>query len=282
METEEQVESPELSGTASTALMLQRTVGNQAVQRLLQRKPDVALTKTIGNEEELAKRGLNDAAFALLGKAGVSVVSGATATNGLSAGDYGLTFPESVSAKISAKFDKTNSEWSPTVESLTGHYSMQTRLLPGQSEITGPGGNTSKTNFCDQCEGLASLGNTVGNMWYMIRAVREHEKVHATRFKPALTNARTAIVTALEAVTIPHVAPMSKSAAIKQLRGDPNFQAELVTAQATWLTEVLKLVAGDHASGGPTDKAESAVTEPMRKSICAHAKKKKWGACPHC
>jgi len=200
----------------------------------------------------------------------------------LGGGIYGLTFPESVDVDITAKLDKGAGTWSPEVTKLTGHFSMQTRLLPGQAEITGPSGNTTDANFCDQCTNLQSIGNTAGNTWYMISAVVKHEKVHATRFKPGLTNARTGIVTAVEAATVPDVAGMTKAQAITQLQADATFQAAVTNAQALWLAEILTLVAGDHAAGGPTDKAEQTVTEPMRKKICSHAKKQKWGACAAC
>ena len=67
-----------------------------------------------------------------------------------------------------------------------GHYSLQARLLPGQSEVTGPGGNTTSANHGDQVTGLTTLGNTVGNNWYMLKAVKKHEAVHEKRFKPGL------------------------------------------------------------------------------------------------
>jgi hypothetical protein len=303
--------SPSWQGAkgAQTVARLERLAGNQAVQRLIAdgiaKKLDneQELAKKLDNEQELAKvqREMDGVAVqahlvvptdgraqlpradeaGLLSKASVNVASGAAATQALG-GDYGLTYPESVEVTISAKKDKTAAAWSPRVKKLLGHYSMQTSLLAGQTEITGPAGNTTSANFCSQCENLKSLGNTVGNTWYIIRAVVAHERVHATRFKPGLANARKAIVTAIEATSVPDIAGMKEKAAIKQLEGDPGYQAAVTGAQATWLAEILKLVAGDHATDGPCDKAEKRHTEPLRKSICNHAKKKKWGACPHC
>jgi hypothetical protein len=217
----------------------------------------------------------------LLAKVGTSVKPGAAPTQALG-GDYGITYPESVDAKIGAKLDKAAGTWSPQVKSLKGNYSMQTTLLAGQTEITGPGGNTTQANFCDQADALEHLGYDATQQWYMIKAVKVHEGVHATRFAPALKNVAATIAASLEAVTVPHTAGMKESKAIKDIQADPTYAAEIVNAQKTWLAEILTLVAGDHAAGGPTDKAEQTVTEPMRKKICSHAKKKKWPACASC
>ena len=97
----------------------------------------MALGKMLVNAEELMK-------------ARTAVASGAPPSNGLGPGIYGLTFPERVDVKISAKRDKVAGTWSPVVRKLTGHYSLQARLLPGQSEITGPRGSTTAGVYCDQ------------------------------------------------------------------------------------------------------------------------------------
>lgn len=253
------------AGGAEPATAVQRTSA-----------PEVGVTR----DEQPGAQASGGAASPLLAKASIGVRSGAAATNALGAGDYGLTFPESVDVKTSAKFDKTANTWSPKVTKLTGHYSMQVRLLPGQSEITGPGGNTTQANFCDQVENLVNIGNVVGNTWYMIRAVRRHEQVHEKHFKPALKDAEPAITAALESVTVPHVAKMTKKQALAQLQADASFQAAVTNAQALWLAAVLARAAGDH--GGPTDAAEHTVVDPMVATICKHAKKKKWPACAHC
>lgn len=216
----------------------------------------------------------------LLSKAATRVQAGAAPSRALGGGQYGLTFPESVQVTIGAK--KVGATWQPVVSNLVGLYSMQTRLLPGQSEVTGPSGNTTKANFCDQVTGLSTLGNTVGNKWYMLNAVRVHENVHATRFKPALTAAEPAITAAIEAVSVPDVAGMTKAKAIAALKADPAFVAAVQAARATWLAQILLLVAGDHAPGGPTDTAEHTVVDPMVAIICKYAKVHAWGACPVC
>lgn len=214
-------------------------------------------------------------------KASASMRSAAAASLALSPTHYGLTFPEAVDVKITAC--RSGANWVPGVLKLTGRYSMQIRLLPGQTEVTGPKGNTTSANFCSQVTGLNTLGNTAGNPWYMLRAVKKHEQVHKSRFVPALKKVKTAIVTSIEAVTIPHAPGMTKATAVTALEAAPAFKAAVTAAQATWLAEILTRVAGDHVAGGPADKAEHVVVDPMVKAICKTAKAKKWApACPVC
>lgn len=216
-------------------------------------------------------------------KASSQVRSGAAPSNALGPSTYGLTFPERVDVDITAHLDKATGNWSPKVNKVTGHYSLQARLLPGQQEVTGPGGNTSQANFCDQVKELKALGFGAGvATWYMLNAVVKHEKVHASRFEPALKAAKPGIVSSIESITLPNAPGMTKAQAITQFRADPNFQAALVNAQQLWLAEILTRVAGDHAAGGPTDQAEHKVVDPMIKKICNHAKSKKWPNCPAC
>jgi hypothetical protein len=221
-----------------------------------------------------------DAGLEELRKATTAVAAGAAPSQALGTGVYGLTFPESVQVTIGAK--KTGTKWNPVVKNLLGRYSLQARLLPGQSEITGPTGNTTNTNFCAQATNLQSLGNTVGNPWYMLSAVVAHENVHATRFKPALDAAEPAITSAIEAVSVPDTPGMDEAAAVAALQAAPAFVAAVQAARQTWLAQILTLVAGDHAAGGPTDTAERGVVGPMLTTICNHAKAQSWGPCPAC
>ena len=213
-------------------------------------------------------------------KATTSVAGGAAPTNALGATDYGLTMEEGIVPTIGAK--KVGSAWHPVVTSLLGNFSQQVRLLAGQSEVTGPAGNTTKTNFCKQVQGLKTLGNTIGNPWYMLQAVKDHEDVHAAHFGPGLKAAEPAITAALEAVSVPDVPGMAQAAAATALAASATFKAAVTAALQTWIAQDNTLLAGDHAAGGPTDVAEHKVVDPMITSICAHAKKEKWGACADC
>jgi hypothetical protein len=174
-------------------------------------------------------------------------------------------------------------QWCAVLETVTGNYSEQTRLLPAQTEVTGPAGNTTAANFCAQVTELKALGNCPG-VWYMLAAVVAHEDVHATRFLPALQHATVAPVlrTAIEGLCVPDAAGTTQASAAAAIQALPGFAAALTAAQANWLARILVLVAGDHAAGGPTDVAEHGVVDPMIQTICNHAKANAWGACAAC
>lgn len=276
-------------------LGLQRSVGNTAVQQLLgQRRPAAAPVEVLLGVEQTGPDQVAMAAqecelavglpadHGLLAKAGIAVRAGTRSTKKLKPNEYGLTYPERVDVTITARLDRKTGKWSPKVTRLTGHYSTQTSLLLGQSEITGPGRNSTRATFCAQVTNLKSLGMTSGNKWYMINAVVQHEKVHAKRFLPALKVAAAAITAKIEKITIPHSAKMTRAKAIAKLQADATYKSEVANAQKLWLAAIFTQTASEHVSGGPTDKAEQKVTEPMRKKICSHAKKKKWVACPAC
>lgn len=217
---------------------------------------------------------------AALPAANVIVQPGAAPSIALGACTWGLTFPENVNVDFVAVQNGAN--WVPVVSGLTGNYSLQARLLPAQTEVTGPGGNTNAGNFCAQVRELNALGNCPG-VWYMRSAVVTHERVHATRFRPGLVAAAPAIEAAIEAVTVPDVPGRSAATAAAAIRALPAFAAAVTNAQALWLAQILALVAGDHAAGGPTDRAEHTIVDPMVRRICAHARRNGWPACsPPC
>ena len=110
-----------------------------------------------------------------------------------------------------------------------------------------------------------------------------HERVHATRFRPALLVAAPAIEAAIEAVSVPHFGGLNAILAEFLIRMNPAFVTALVNAQRLWLAQILVLVAGDHAAGGPTDIAEHTIVDPMVRRICAHARAQGWARChPPC
>ena len=74
---------------------------------------------------------------------------------------------------------------------LAGLWSQQTRLMPGQEEITGPSGDTTHENFCEPLRGMEMLGKEPGapngaTAWYMVEAVEAHEHVHEEHLLPAV------------------------------------------------------------------------------------------------
>jgi hypothetical protein len=200
------------------------------------------------------------------------------ASNGLGACDWGLTFPEAVRATISARCDGTN--WFAVLTGLTGDFSQQTRLLPSESEATA--GNTNATNFCDQATELHDLGHCPGK-WYKLAAVKAHEDVHLTRFKPALVAKAPTIEATITALSVPDAPGKTAAKAATEIAALPAFATALTTAQGTWLTEILTRVAHDHDHpAGPCDTAEHGVVDPVVNSICSQAKTNSWGACGVC
>lgn len=203
---------------------------------------------------------------------------GAAPSIPLGPGQWGLTFPENVQVGIDV-FNNAG-VWQPVLTEVRGNYSQQTRRLPGITEVTGPGGNTTAANYCAQINGLNSL---IGPTWYMLSAVLGHERVHARQFRPALIHPSVIgpLETAIEAITVP-VGFFTPTAGLAEffIRLNPAFTAALNTAQANWLARILVLVAGDHTPGGRTDTEEHAIVDPMRRRICAHARASGWPACP--
>lgn len=208
-----------------------------------------------------------------------SINDGATPSLTLNYCYWGLTYPESVDISISACNDGV--KWNAVVTSIVGNYSVQTRLLPGITEVTGPGGNTSSSNYCAQMTELMQLGVCTGS-WYMIEAVRKHEAVHASHFLQSLSTSMAATKTAIEALSVPFTSQdeVSAVAAIKSLSSYSNLAAG---AYAKWLAQSTIDISGDHAPGGPTQAAELNVVVPMKVSICTFSKTQVlWPACSIC
>lgn len=205
---------------------------------------------------------------------------GATPSNALGAGVWGLTFPENIQVTIDV-FNNAG-VWQSVLTGVTGNYSMQTRLLPGVTEVTGPAGNTIAGNYCPQINDLDSLG-APGSVWYMLSAVLAHERVHARQFRTALIHPSVIapLEAAIEAITTP-VSILTPTPGFAEffIRLDPAFAAALNAAQANWLARILILVANDHLAGGATDTEEHAIVDPMRRRICRHARANGWPACP--
>ncbi len=199
----------------------------------------------------------------------------------LGACTWGLTYPESVTVTISASCE--TGQWCAVLTGLTGNYSLQARLIPTETEVTGPGGNTNQGNFCRQARELNALGVCPGGRWYMLAAVQAHENVHLTRFLPALQDATPAIEASFEALCVPMTPTRTQAQAIAAIQALPAYAAAVRAAQATWLARVLARVAGDHAAGGPTDIAEHGVVDGMVNNICNAANNNCWGPCnPPC
>lgn len=177
-------------------------------------------------------------------------------------------------------------QWRASLLSVTGNYSIQTRLLPGRTEVTGPPpGNSTAANYCNQVIDLQAL--TLGAAaWFMLAAVAAHENVHAAHFTPGLRSAAvlTPLETAIEALTVPDTG-QTEAAAIAAIMALPGWAAALAAARANWATADDVLIAPDHGvpfGTGPSYAAERAVVNPMVTRICTHARANGWPPCPPC
>ena len=207
------------------------------------------------------------------------VQPGAAPSNALPANFYGLTFPENITVRIDI-FDNVG-VWQPVLSEVIGNYSLQTRLIAGRTEVTGPAGNTTSGNYCAQINDLNALTMAASN-WFMQSAVLAHERVHASFFRQALIDPSVInpLETAIEGITVPKNIIASNAAIAEFLiRVNPAFAAALTAAQANWLTRILA-IGGHPVVDAATRAAEHQIVDPMIRRICAHAKANKWAACP--
>jgi hypothetical protein len=216
-----------------------------------------------------------------------SVSPGAKPSVALDGCTWGITQPESVKEWVFAV--KEGANWKADPTALHGNYSEQTRLLPGVHEVTGPGkgGNTTSTNYCEQVQELNALGVCPDGHWYMQSAVVAHENVHAAHLAPALTAAATYIQNDFNAVTVPDAKGMTATSALSELRKQPGYATAQGKMEDHWdLQYGMRLrftnPGGDHATDGPTEKAEHRVVDPKIAKICAEAKANKWPTCASC
>ncbi|HEY6888445.1 MAG TPA: hypothetical protein VI300_11715, partial [Solirubrobacter sp.] len=244
---------------ASTVLALQRTAGNHGVARLLSRTPAPAASPASASPASVP----------------VSIRDGAPPTTVLGPKIWGHTWPEGIEVAFTARQDA--GQWRPSLTAIVGRYALQKRLLPGHDEVTGPGGNTTAANYCDQLDGLESLGER--NQWYMERAVEAHEQAHATRLAPVLEAGAPKLVSALEAIAIPDDGTLDAQSAEAALRADPAFETALADALKRWRFDVIDAAALDDVPNGPTAQAEHVVVDPMIAAIREEAQRSGWPAC---
>jgi hypothetical protein len=192
---------------------------------------------------------------------------------------WGLTTTETMEFDISACSD--GSQWHAVLNGITGHYAEQERLIIHVQEVTGTGGNTTQTNFCDQ---VTDLRGTTYNAtsWYMLSAVQAHEDYHATHMQPSLQNASTNIQALVEALTVQDNG-QGQSTAISQLMSSSGYQQAANSAVKVWDTEFIAESNSDDGAGvGPTYTAELNATASMRASICSFAVSAAWAVCAAC
>ncbi|WP_339921849.1 DUF4157 domain-containing protein [uncultured Cyclobacterium sp.] len=208
--------------------------------------------------------------------------AGAVASNSLDPLVMGRIFPETIAVKLQLIDDGVL--WHPKIIGLTGNYSVQTRLLPGMEEITGPGGNTTEDNYCRQINDLSNLGVTYGN-WYMEDAVLAHERFHASKMRLALIDS--AVLKPLEKAVNDLAFPksaltMNEFLAEAMVRMDSRFGDAIYEAEINWIDQFTILLKDDHGvpiGTGPAYDESRKIVYPMIRRIRNHAKVNKWTGC---
>jgi hypothetical protein len=209
----------------------------------------------------------------------LSIVGPVSPSKPLAECDWGATYPESpIEININVRCD--GEKYSAVIESMVAQYSQQVRLLPGQIEVTGPEGNTTKDNFCAQVTELKMLGNCPGGQWYMLKAVQDHEDYHLRAFLPALQNSSSDIEYLIESLSVPNSSGKTKNQALIEIQSSPAYIQALRDAQIAWEGRVIGQIFRDHQ--GATQEVEGMVVNPMIKKICDYSKAKEWGKCEAC
>ena len=211
----------------------------------------------------------------------------------------GLCSPEIITIDEPEFFYLKGDKWYPYIERVEGEYFFDYRLIDGQQEVTGPGGNTTVDNYCEQVMVLGSIpkynhGPDYQNyydreqaagqpIWYMLEAVREHEKVHEPNVIDAyFKDIQDSLFAVIENELVFDDQPQKSFSEIE----NENFVIvdlvlEQVAFQASkiWLKNALVRAERDHDPGGAAEQAEYAVINPMIEQICNHSKLANWQVC---
>lgn len=194
----------------------------------------------------------------------------------LSPDEWGLVRTEETMG-INLGVHKEGNIWRAVLKAVVGHYSIQVRLLPTASEVTGIRGNTTTDNYCKQITDLNNLGPT-NAQWYMISAVQAHENVHVASLLPTLNQALPDIETSLESITVSNTG-QSSVAALSQVKALATF-----SVTSFWVNKFVFQIGEDHKAGAACDQAERKVVDTMIASICNSAKAQTpvWPTCSVC
>lgn len=185
--------------------------------------------------------------------------------------DWGYTTPENINYTWNVT-KNNNGPWKMDISKIKGNYSLQARLIPGVSEVTGPTKNSNAGNYANQITDLRALG---GVNWHMLNAVTKHEKVHEREIKKSLETRVSKVENAFSTVTAPSV--QNQNTAKQTILHSPAFAPAKTNAFNQWDNEYVRRLNNDHRPGGRTDSAERGVVNPMIKKINAAAKKNGWG-----
>jgi hypothetical protein len=189
---------------------------------------------------------------------------------------WGITAPDDLVVTTRTCEDGAGN-WTLRVQGVTSRIRTFSQLLAGQAEATTA--SSTSGNFCPQVHELDVLGTCAG-AWYMLSAVRAHERVHVQEWKTSFPADWPAVKATLEGLTVPKAgATAAQKAATAALRALPAFTSALRTNAVNFPT--FWAIPDPNPS---TNAAERAVVDPRITAICNKAKTKKWnpGACAEC
>jgi len=194
----------------------------------------------------------------------------------MSACTWGITAPDDLVVTTTTCEDGAGN-WTLRVMGVTSRVRTFSRLLAGQSEATTA--RSTSANFCAQAHELDVLGTCAGG-WYMLAAVKAHERVHVNEWKTSFPTDWPAVKATIEGLTVPKSgATASQKAATAALRSLPAFTNAMSTGATNFPT--FWAIPDPNAN---TDAAERAIVDPRITAICNKARSKKWGpaACAEC
>lgn len=205
-------------------------------------------------------------------------------TRPLRFGIYGSVNRESVTLMVGCY--KDGNVWRAVLKELVGYYSVQAQLIGDVKEVTGIGGNTTATNYCQQITDLKSFGFNEYDMpaqWYMLGAVIAHERVHVHSLQPSLDQSAREIRATLDNITVPFTG-QSYSEAKDQINSLVSLFSVDNALLDIWIRIHDEHAGIEHALGGAAQMAELNYMLPMINQICGYAKTQfpLWPACTAC
>jgi len=196
---------------------------------------------------------------------------------GMAACDWGITSPDPL--QVTTKTCRDGANWHLRVTKVKSIIRTFSRQLPGQHEPTV--GNSTAANFCPQVTELDTLGSCAGS-WYMIAAVRAHERVHVDEWRTSMGGDWLTQKGIIEGLSVPASgATKSKAAATTAMRTSAAFVNALQTDSATGNYPAFWGIADPNIQ---TDAAERVIVTPRIRQLCVHARNRGWGpaGCPVC
>ncbi|MBT6228772.1 MAG: hypothetical protein HOI47_19190, partial [Candidatus Scalindua sp.] len=227
--------------------------------------------------------------------------------------EMGITEDHHITITICAY--RSGANWKAALLTVKGYYSILVKLIGNEEEVTGPFGNTTEENYCQQINDLNTISKELDMgspvvpaapdtvSWVILDATVKHEEVHASTLKPALDAILEPLSIIVGELEVPHIDGMTQETAITAIQFLPEYLAALVEGRdlwdKEWADEFVGTIAHDHflvlesedpqadISSGSDNKrkghahaAELARGALMIATIREHALANVWAACP--